>query len=292
MHQISQENFYISGAARFSYLIYLVIKDRGLADQDIEHSRFIAFQRDQLAHMADKNWSSIAICVAKKPVEKMIAIGEDGEVFTYVGGTSTDEVIQPQPVCLRGMGVVDGYPLACGMQRQVYKRIDENSWLAMHAPSPEQGANAGFEAISGFSESEIYAVGWDGEIWQWDNSKWMNRTSPTNFILTGVCCAGNGKVYICGQNGTLLGGRDDLWELIELEDILDDFWDVCWFKDRLYITTMTMIFEYSDAGLIPVNFGEDRPGTCYALTQAEGVLWSVGSNDVFSFDGSTWTRID
>jgi len=289
---ISKSSIFIDGAARFRDLIYLIAKDRRLVEEEVEHSRFIAFYQLKFAHMGDRNWNAVAICVAKKPVEKMVAVGEDGDVFTYVGGTVTDEVIEPRPVVLRGIGVVDGLSVACGMKRQVYRRVGENSWVAMHAPAPTPGENAGFEAIAGFNGDEIYAVGWNGEIWQWNGSNWMNRPSPTNLILTGVCCGGDEAVYICGQHATLIRGRRDTWEVVELEDIIDDFWDVCWFNDRLYLSTMTMLYSFTDGSLAPVNFGADRPGTCYRLTEAEGVLWSIGSDDVFSFDGTQWMRID
>ena len=291
-HGISKDSMYVAGAARFRYLVYLAIKDRGLVALEVEHSRFIAFQRGQLAHMGDRNWSTVAVCLAKKPTEKMIAVGEDGDVFTYVGGKATDEVIQPQPVVLRGMGVVEGFPVACGMKRQVYKRVGDNSWVAMHAPAPPPGENAGFEAVAGFSNQEIYAVGWNGEIWEWNGSQWLNRISPTNLILTGVCCAGDEEVYICGLHGTLLRRRHDLWDVIELVDMTDDFWDLHWFNDRLYLATMTSLYTFTDGGFLPVDFGADRPGTCYRLTDAKGVLWSIGSDDVFSFDGTQWTRVD
>jgi hypothetical protein len=234
----------------------------------------------------------VTLGVAKAPAEKMVAVGEDGQVFTYVGGKSADERIEPAPIVLRGMGVVEGYPYVCGMKRQVYQRKDENSWHAMHAPLPPEGKNAGFEAIAGYSGKELYAVGWKGEIWEWDGSNWINRDSPTNLILTGVCCAPNEKVYLCGQYGTLLVGRHDVWEIIDLGDFRENFWDLHWFNDQLYLATMSRLYSYSSAGMAPVDFGADVPGSCNRLTSAQGVLWSVGASDVFSFDGTVWTRID
>ena len=47
----------------------------------------------------------------------------------------------------------------------------------MHAPVPPAGQNAGFEAIAGFSSEEIYAVGWKGEIWEWNRAQWLKRES-------------------------------------------------------------------------------------------------------------------
>lgn len=292
MHNISKNSVYTKGAARFSYLVYLVIKDRDLLKQDVEHSRFIGFQRGQLGHMGDRNWSTTAVCVARQPVQKLVAISEDGDVFTYAAGKAGDEVIKPTPVVLRGLGVVDGYPIACGMKRQVYRRIADDTWVEMHAPPPREGENAGFEAIAGFNINEMYAVGWNGEIWEWNGQAWLNQTSPTNLILTAVCCGDDGNVYVCGQNGTLIQGRNDSWNLVPLEDIAEDLWDLCWFERKLYLATMTSLYVMTGANVAPVHFGPDRPATCGKLTAAEGVMWSIGSDDVFSFDGKQWMRID
>ena len=289
---ISKHTHFISGASRSHDLIYLIAKDRGLTDQDVAHTRFIAFYQLKFGHMGDRNWNAVALCVAKKPEEKLIAVGESGHVFTYVGGTATDEVIEPSPVALTAVGVIEGFPYACGMNRQVYKRLDENKWVAMHAPSPEHNTITGFQGIAGFSENEIYAVGWKGEIWNWNGSEWINCTSPSDVILTGICCADDGKVYICGQRGQIICGRGDSWKMIDLEYMSEDFWDVIWFENTLYVATMTMLYRLIDNDLVPVDFGSDIPGTFYLLTQSEGVLWSVGSSDVFSFDGEHWIRVD
>ena len=290
--QMSKTSLYVAGAARLKDLIYFIVLDKKLAAQEKEHARFIGFKEGKLGHMGDRNWKAVAACVVKKPSERFLALGEDGEVFTYLGGGKVvEEKIVPKPKVLRGVGVVDGLAVACGMKRQVYRRDGEATWTAMHAPAPDKG-NAGFEAVAGFSSKEMYAVGWNGEIWEWNGKKWVNRASPTNLILTSVCCAADGKVYICGQTGTLLKGRHDTWKVVDLGDFNDDLWAVRWFKDRLYLASMKALFTLGDGGLEPVDFGDDAPATCYRLTDAEGVLWSVGSGDVFSFDGSTWTRAD
>lgn len=289
--QVSQDSIFVAGAARFRDLVYFITLDRGLVKENVKHASLISLDQGEWAEVANTNWHAVGICVCKKPTEKMVAVGEDGDILTYVSGKVTKEVIKPRPVVLRGAGVVDGMAIAVGMKRQVYKRVDANRWVAMHAPAPAAKQNAGFEAIAGFNSDEAYAVGWNGEIWEWNGSKWMDRPSPTNLILTGVCCAED-RVYVCGQHGTLVEGRHDAWDIVDLMEMKDDFWDICWFGETLYLATMTMLYTYTDEGLLPVVFGADSPATCYRLTHAEGVLWSVGSNDVFSFDGSQWARVD
>lgn len=288
---ISLNTLFVDGAARFHDLIYIVAKDRALNDQDVAHSRFIGFDRSNFGHNGDRNWSAVATCIAKKPSERMIAVGHDGEVFTYVGGISTDEQIHPEPMALRNLGVIDGFAYACGMNREVFLRNSENSWIPLSAPASNE--TSGFEAIDGFSASEIYAVGWNGEIWEWDGKNWTSHAALTNLILTGVCCAGDQYVYVCGQNGTLLVGRHGVWKQIELNNFSNDFWDIHWFNGRLYIASLQKLYTFDDSsGLVAVEFGSDSPSSCYRLTSAEGVLWSIGSDDVFSFDGQHWVRVD
>ena len=287
---ISESTLFVDGAARFKDLIYIVARDRGLQDEAVEHSRFIAFDQQNFCHNGDRNWSGIAICVVKKPTEKMVSVGEDGEVLTYVGGTVTEEQIVPEPMALRNLGVIDGLAYACGMNRQVFRRDDENSWTAMHAPG--SASEAGFEAIDGFSADEIYAVGWNGEIVQWDGNDWSNHNAPTNVILTGVCCGGDDTVYVCGQQGTVLSGRGNTWQLLDLAPMVEDFWDVHWFQGKLYLATAFGLWTLEEGVLTQVDFGDDAPSSCNRLSSAEGTLWSVGADDVFCFDGTEWTRID
>ena len=96
---ISASSHFVSGAARFKSLIYVIAKDRGLLADEVEHTRFIGFENGKFGHITDRNWSTVAICVARQPAEKMVSIGENGEVLTYVGGKITEEKIKPAQSC-------------------------------------------------------------------------------------------------------------------------------------------------------------------------------------------------
>ena len=291
--RVSESHFYVAAAARFRDLIYVLARDKGLEQRDVEHSRFIGFYRGELGHIGDRNWRAVDLCVATKPDERMVAIGEDGQVLTYVGGAVSEETIKEAPVALRGVGVVDGFAWACGMKRQTYQRVGEGDWRSLHAPPPSEGENAGFEDIAGYSSNEMYAVGWNGEVWEWNGNSWVHRATPTNAILTSVCCGHDGNVYVCGQRGTLLCGRHDRWDLIEDEEVVEDLWSVVWFADHVYLASMSALYILDGNTLQPVRFEvEERPTSFYKLTQAHGVLWSVGPADVFALEDGVWTRID
>lgn len=281
----------IRGVAQCSDLVYVISKGKSLIEQDISHSSLIAVDQGKWADVAITDWDSTAISIARLPSEKAVLIGEDGDVLTYFGGVSTLEVIFPKPVMIRNAKNIDGYVFVCGMKRQFYKRIDEGVWKDLSVPFSSSDKKVGFESIDGFSENEIYAVGWGGEIWSYDGSNWENKYSPTNKILTSICCAENGDSYICGQQGIMIKGRKDAWDIINFEsDVSVDFWDLCWFQGQLYVASINNLFTLNGNKLVEVNFEELEIPTCYNLTTANDVLWSVGKDDVVSFNGKAWRK--
>lgn len=293
MSLFAESREFVRGAARNKDLVYILSKAKALLSDDVPHTSSIAVYRGQWADAEDTNWDSTAIAVAKQPAEKLVFVGEDGEVCTYVAGTSTTEEIKPAPKMVRNAGTIDGHVYVCGMLRQVYKRVGEGEWTNISAPGPAAREKVGFEAIDGFSGNEIYAVGWSGEIWEYNGKKWMNRTSPTNVILNAVCCTGSETVYVAGQQGVMIKGRHERWEIIEWEEeVTADIWDLCWFKNNLYVATMTELYTLQGNQLEEVDFGDLEIAGFYSLTQAEGVMWSIGKEDVLSFDGATWRSFE
>ena len=179
------------------------------------------------------------------------------------------------------------------MKRQVYKRVNEDMWNDVSATFPDPQEKVGFEAIDGYSDKEIYAVGWERKNLAIRRCRLDWPGSPTNVILAAVCCAPNDVVYTAGQQGVLIEGRNDAWEAIQWEDdVTVDLWDLCWFQEKLYVATMTALYTLNGNSLVEVDFGETPVSTCYSLTPAEGVMWSIGRDDVASFDGKMWQRYD
>ncbi len=288
---MTKEIFFSRGAARFKDLVYLSLVDKKLRKKNIAHTRLAGIDAGEIANVNDLTWTACGMCVVKHPVEKLVVVSGNGDVYTYVGGTHGAEKI-PEPKDLRACSTIDGFAFACGMGREVYCREDDGKWSAMPAPKGDGKNVVGFEAIAGFNRRDLYAAGWQGEIWHYNGRKWTTIDSPVNVILTGVSCAENGLVYICGQTGTLLCGRNDKWEIIETDGLIDDFWDIRWFNGQLYVASMTALYELNGNSLVLVNFGADAPDSCYKLTAAEGVLWSIGQENIFSFDGKAWRQWD
>jgi hypothetical protein len=139
----------------------------------------------------------------------------------------------------------------------------------------------------------MYAVGWGGEIWWFDNASWRKVDSPTSANLTAVCCATNGEVYIVGHNGIMLRGRHDTWSVIDT-DRKENLRDVAYYNRTIYVTTDFRILKIVDDKLVnDANFADssDLPATClHILTSADGLI-SLGTKDMFRLKNTQWERL-
>ncbi|MBF8797070.1 type IV secretion system immunity protein Tsi7 [Pseudomonas aeruginosa] len=295
----------ITGVVRYQDLAYVASVSDEIQEQNIAHSYVTEWDCGTWCVAGEDDdmlpWEIVSATVVHEPVEQALFLGARGQVFCMGSGDIHEEQLPDGDDAIggrgnmRGVASIDGVAYACGMDRQVYRRFDENDWRAIDSGArPPAGSEAvvGFEAIGGFGAREIYAVGWDGEIWQYDGKRWQPRESPTNLILTAICCAEDGSVYACGQAGTLLRGRNDHWEIIAQDDVDEDLWSLAWFDGALYVSSATAVYTLVGGHLKEVDFGDEQPQRCFHLSAADGVLWSIAAKDIFSFDGQQWTRID
>lgn len=144
---------------------------------------------------------------------------------------------------------VAGQIYALGNYRRIYRRVGEQQWVELGAekrgvPLPadvhtnsDHSMDLGFADMSGFSESDIYAVGGKGDVWRFDGLKWNNCALPTNARLITVCCGGDGVVYITEINGSLWAGRENTWKKVVDGEFNVGFHpvDSAWFNSRLYL---------------------------------------------------------
>ena len=290
---------FTTGAVRFKDLGYLVATDDKLIKKG-PHATIIEWDAGKWGQET-KGWGCTSCCVVKKPKEQLVAIGEGGQVFVVGGGDQHDEEMATGPESpkklgyMRSVRAIEGVAYAAGMMRQVYRRDAANSWSPIDKGmrASRDAKVCGFEAIDGFTQKEIYAAGYKGEIWRYDGKKWKQIDSPTNLVLTNAICAGDDKVYACGQRGLLLRGRKDSWEIIDHDSTKQDLWGLAWYKDRLYLSSTKQVFTLEKGDVLErVRFGEDTPLTAYHLSAADGVLWSIGAKDVMAYDGKSWSRID
>jgi hypothetical protein len=237
-----------------------------------------------------------SVCRTVLPEPGVVLISSEGFYCVFSGqlhaGNIYDES-QPQPAEPRygsfsSVAQIGGRAYAVGLRGMVYRLDAPASWTRI---DEELSREFDVHAIHGFSESDIYAVGNKGELWQFNGQSWLKRELPTKVNLSCVKCTEDGIVYIGGDGGLLIRGRSEAWEILDESPMRSDIWGIDWFAGELYVSTFSGLYRLKGADLEPVLFGEDKPKTFYHLSVGERVLWSVGEADVMSFDGANWTRV-
>ncbi len=295
---------YTHGASSLKGSLLVATISDDFAEDTVDHAFVFGFMKEDWIRPIENNeldWSVVGLAVVKVPLRQGLLLGMWGEVLCIGAGDTHSELIPAAKKRgpLLSTSAVEGRAYAVGMGRQVYRRDGRDQWTAIDQqlrPAADDHKFYGFDTIAGFSETDIYAAGRYGEVFHFDGKAWTKLPVPTDQIIVHACCTGDGNVYLCGRNGLLLKGRGDQWKILD-HGKRDDFWNLAWFNDRLYIATMKDVFWLSEEAdgdyLNDVAWtNDDKPATCLRLTAADGVMWSIGAKDVLSFDGQTWTRID
>jgi hypothetical protein len=295
---------YVTGAVRRKDIAYFALAADELIPQKVDHTYPLAWNDPKWfgGDIGMQEWTTAGVAVTRGPLEQGVFLGMGGEILCMGSGDVHPETIRPgepdspgQRGLMRGIRGIGKTVFAVGMGRQAYRRDGVNVWTSIDQtarPKPGDQTVYSFESVDGFSEEDLYSVGRKGEIWRYDGKIWRQLDSPTNLILTNVCCAGDGSVYVCGRLGMLIRGRANRWEVLEHQVTQDDLWGLAWLGDQLYISSMRGIYSLDGNSLRPVAFGDDLPTSYYHLSARDGVLYSIGAKDVMMYDGKKWTRID
>jgi hypothetical protein len=247
-------------------------------------------------------WQATRIVVSLVPSPHMVGIGPAGIVSVSSPQGDVEEEVDPSDDGprrrgdIRDLRVIGGRVYAAGMSRQVYRREASGQWSRQDGgvvtPKGTMGVS-GFNAIDGLEETDIYAVGFNGEIWRRTNQIWSQIESPSNLVLHRVCFVRPDLIYACGQQGVLLRGNGNAWAAIQHDTTRDDFWGMEWYRNRLYLACDSGLYVLSDSGTLePVDTHAELAPTVRHLHAADGVLCSSGPKHVlWTEDGVKWHDI-
>jgi len=286
---------------RFKDLIYITVKSNELADKAIPWSFMHEYDRGELNHYTDscQDWDAVSSCISTHPKEQGMLLGHNGG-FSLIGNrdesssSMSEEGLSPKDNMLfRAVCEVEGELYATAMGKQIFKRNLNEEWID-HSPDVEDdNAVTGFEAIAGYTSSDLCAVGWDGEIWHYNGSNWEQSSSPTNLLLTDICLDHQGGYYACGRGGILLRKKKDQeWESIAHKQQKISFSAICVHEGILYAATYSGIYALrEDDNLEPINFQVENVTTTGGLCSRDGVLCSWGAQDILLLEHDEWKRL-
>ncbi len=206
------------------------------------------------------------------------------------GSIIVDVDEEDPPTTFRFLKCIAGELYAGGTDRYIFRKTLAG-WeqISTEEMTSHQAAGSA-ENLTGFGADELYAIGWDGELWTNQGGRWRQIDSPTNLILNDADVL-NDKVYVGGQVGTILEGRGDDWNIIENNELKQDIWSVRSFGSAVYFSAMSGILRLKNGELQLIkSLGPDMRSAMSLFTGPSG-LWSVGASDICLFDGDTWQTI-
>jgi photosystem II stability/assembly factor-like uncharacterized protein len=242
----------------------------------------------------------VSVCVVTKPYRTYFCLGQDGKVYgTISGGGDFFEQITDAGTGKGKYGYVtqireiasDVY--VCGDQGQVYKR-SAGGWAHIDVGllhKERRRHDISHNSIDGTAPDNIYVVGDYGRIFYYDAHKWQDISYETNLSLQRVKCVGSEEIFVCGEHGLLLQGNRNGWKVIGDPELDATIWDLEMFNNKLYLAVEDKLMAYDGIKISEVDTKLTPPIDAYHLSSRNGVLWSIGENDLAFFDGKKWVRV-
>lgn len=291
----SQSTF-LAGCAAFYDYCFVAKADDELSAKGVPNSTFLVFADGIIEKVPQSfGWSAAAAATVRPPggQRALVYLGAGRDMFEINLETLESSAGQLDLArhALASLSVVDHVMLACGMGREVLVRDAPGQWRAI---GPGVGVDdrgvVGFEGLHGFSLDELYAVGWQGELWRGDaKGSWQRIESPTKANLNAVWCASDGQAYAVGDGGVLLRGRGDAWEVLASERG-EALRDVAELNGERFVVSDFRILRLDGNRLVPEERfeGDARPKSCLKLLRGEDGLFSMGPKDLYLFREGRW----
>lgn len=302
MADLISKNFVIrNGFIRRPGWVGLVTFNREAEEEDVPNGQLFFRVGDEEWLSRTFEWTAIGGATFEKPVSTVAIVGRDGRVLIGTSNGFNEETIEDRGVGpakrgpLRQVRTIEDVLFTVGMGRQIYRRTELNRWVRMEAGLPDsrpKGKVVGFNAICGSSLSNIYAVGWGGEIWRYNGVEWSSIESPTNLAFFDLVYDGTHRFYACGQAGVLLAGSEGRWQTVEYDGPRLEFRSLAWYRGKLYLADGTSLHSMEGNSLRRVNLEADADVPSNHLHAKDDLLLSTSGLEAFvTGDGESWSRL-
>jgi hypothetical protein len=262
------------------------------------HQRVVPFWRDdpvgQQWSMTQINaFEGICAAITLLPKPQLVVSGVRGFVYSVGSGDESLEKEAPSRGGVSKLKTIGEHVYLAGGRRTVLRREDKDRWLALgnSMPAGKFLSTNGFQDVDGFSETHLYAVGGEGDVWRGDGKAWTQCAFPTNARLNTVCCAPDGKVYISGIQGITFVGKDETWKLVAEPGLSILFKDMIWHEDRVWCTNDYGVWWIKDGQLKQADL-PGSVGLCSGyLSARDGVLLLAGHRGAAFLESNRWQVI-
>lgn len=248
-------------------------------------------------------FARLAFC--QHPIPNYAAVDTSGQVFGYDKDRSDEEPEHPRDLPSSDLAGVVNQVVRIGQSiytvggpRRLHKRLGVGQWqdLSKNVPWPKDVATPGnglkymWRDASGFSESDIYVAGGEGDVMRFDGQKFSKVAFPSNELLHNVHCAGDGRVYIGGNMGSLYVGRENTWKKLAGGDFSVPWKDIAWFAGKLWCGSDYGLWTLEGDKLVRAQVPADVQLTSGAIDiSPDGKhMLTAGPDGASLFDGKNW----
>jgi hypothetical protein len=281
---------------------HLVLSGHLQESPDQRSTRIAEYKSGQWSHLADVPEIVASLSVERVAGQRIVFIMlRNGVTHRLADGVHAVEVIDEQRRLffseLRGIG---GTLFACGAGRQVF-RNEGGRWRAIDdgifidpTPGREEARRATasiLTSLDGYAADDVVAVGTGGVILRHQGTSWSGVESPTNLGIMRVRCYPN-AIYACGYHQLFLRGSSDGWRILSHEHGKPPLLDLAMFDGRLYAASEFGLFWLDGETLREVDVPFESPVTFGSLAVTDSHLISVGGENILTFDGVAWNRVD
>lgn len=295
----ARDGSYVTGVPVAPEEGWLVLTIDELVAKGIVNSGVFYFAGGKLAPIRPTRFKTRFSARIGPSLNELFLVGEYGECATVSrNGTMVLEQITidgetPEERGPLRAGIAWSHGIVVvGMDRQVCFRGENGQWSAMEvglSPTGE-GETPGFEAIAADANGGLVTVGWDGEIWRYDGTRWIQVDSPTNRILTCLCQDGQGEFFAGGRNGLLIRGSGDRWTAIDDSGCADDLWGLGSIGGEIFAASLRRLYRWNGTMLELVD-SDDMPSSFATFACGMETLWSIGSKAILVHSAHGWKHI-
>jgi hypothetical protein len=122
----------------------------------------------------------------------------------------------------------------------------------------------------------------------------LQLTTPTNVIIESILCHQDNEVYVFGDDGFIMKGRNDRWDVVEQTVTSDHIVSsVSCGEDVYFSTEHGCIVRYRDGEFEDVTpiVSSGALVTTGNLYSNGDVVLSIGLNDIMILDSDGWSRV-
>lgn len=287
--------------------MFFVASSAKLEQESVEHA-FIFRLNDKDWYFWDEDFDVIRIIAsAGLSGQSLVEMGMYGDIRVISGSGAHREIIgddEDGPSELRplnDMKQIGDRLYVVGMRRQVFsknvddtrwKNIDQGIFIPIDSEIDEHNVE-GLTCIDGFNTNEIYAAGYEGQIWRYDGKNWAEISTSTNLRFEDIKCLRSGSVVAVGEMGLIVIGRDNDWKILRQDLVSTTFTSVNEMAGKIFLVSEEEgIFIMQDGDLARYETGLRGPTSFRVLRTNGSLLLSIGEADILLYDGVGWSRLD